>query len=262
MVAAILMGLTGVNASPLDKRDINPQYSTLATCIRRSIPEYPHGGGKPTTSQVNGCLAEAKSSASTKRSLGTSLPSQETRNDLSARNIIESVIKAGQTLSIDQKPFCDGEKVHDNFLWVTDIRESAVDICQELNKQISETGIAQDGGVGLVVKQFTSGHDKQANQLKDYRKVTATFLLNLIPPAKATLDTVKQISSGLDELCHNAIEKIATKNMGCTAEIKYYRPSKAKSFTGTGAIGGFLEVVYGAAKDAVANISVDFSNDN
>jgi hypothetical protein len=90
--------------------------------------------------------------------------------------------------------------------------------------------------------------------------VDATYLLRYVPPVKATVDEIQAISAGIYDLCNDGLEKILTKDTGCTQSIKYFRPSKAKHYTGNGARSGSLNLYWGDAPEPVAMMMVDFSN--
>ncbi|KAF2175417.1 hypothetical protein K469DRAFT_683962 [Zopfia rhizophila CBS 207.26] len=269
--AAILIDITLVSAKPLEiqERDIDPQHSPFIKCIQQKHPKFP-GEGKPTSQEVRKCVGETRPKAKRDEEVpgpegrpveGELVYEPEVGSSVEPRGIVDKVFRVGKDLYLDKKPWCDGDKTHDNFVWVSDIRAKSNDICKQLREQIDTSEIGQDGGVGLVIDHLTNGYDKQGHQLKDKRKVTATYILSFIPPAKMAINEIKEIASGVYDLCNDGIERIATKGQGCSEEIPYYRPSHAKHYTGTGAIGGYLQMFWGDKANSVADLTVDFSND-
>lgn len=266
-----------VTANPINisQRAVDPQYSPLLVCIRQKHPNFPTEG-KPTPQEMRSCLNETKTK--TTRDVQVVSPStdaeEEKENEellynpdekrsVQPRYIIDSVTRLGKSLYLDKKAtWCAGKTVHDNFVWVENIVSRSKSVCSELKDQIDSSGLKEDGGVGLVIDKLTNGYDKQGHQLKDKRKVTASYLLNFVPPAKMTINEIKELSTGVYDLCNDGIERIATKGEGCTQDIKYYRPSKAKHYTDTGAIGGTIQMYLGDSVSRVADLTIDFFDDS
>jgi hypothetical protein len=269
---AVAISLTSVTANPvaIPQPAVNPQHSPLLACIQQKHPNFPTKG-KPTPQEMRSCLDEAK--ANTKRDTEAGSPTADLgaeellynpdeKRSVQPRYIIDSVGRLGKSLYLDKKAtWCDGKTVHDNFVWVADIVSRSKDICSQLKDQIDSSGLKEDGGVGLVIDKLTNGHDKQGHQLKDKRKVTASYLLTFVPPAKMTINEIKELSTGVYDLCNDGIERIATKGEGCTQDIKYYRPSKAKHYTDTGAIGGTIQMYLGDSVSRVADLTIGFFDD-
>ncbi|KAF2446597.1 hypothetical protein P171DRAFT_430721 [Karstenula rhodostoma CBS 690.94] len=272
VITTMAVCLASVGANPLQshKRDATPQYSGVTTCLQKVYPNFP-AEGKPTPEEARNCLQEQTHAKRADRlhARDESLEAGELIYEpdtggvatVQPRGLVESVLRLGKNLYIDKSPFCYGTEVHDNFVWVDDVRAKSNEICQQLREQIDASGLKQDGGVGIVFDHLTNGHDKQGHQLKDKRKVTATYLLTFIPPAKTTIDGIKEIASGVYDLCNDGIEKLATKDLGCTQDIGYYRPSKAKHYTDTAAIGGQFRMFFDGVADSVADLSLTFSED-
>jgi hypothetical protein len=184
----------------------------------------------------------------------------EEKGALQARGFVDKIVVAGKDLFLAPKPTCSAPEVPDNFMWVEDVIAKAGDVCERIKADIVMTGAARDGGVGYVLDLLNNGHDKQGHQLKDNRWVYATYFLRFVPPAKATIDEIQSISAGIYDLCNDGIERILTKGDGCTQSIKYYRPSKARHYTGDGARSGNLNLYWGDAPEPVAELMVDFTN--
>jgi hypothetical protein len=278
VLVAVAITLASVTANPIDipKRAVDPQFSPFLTCIRQKHANFP-AEGKPTAQEIRSCLDEAKASTNSKAKreaeVASTTPTTDEEEELlynpdekravEPRYIIDSVTRLGKSLYLDKKAtWCAGQSVHDNFVWVEDIVSRSKDVCSQLKDQINSSGVKEDGGVGLVIDKLTNGHDKQGHQLKDKRKVTASYLLNFAPPAKMTIDEIKELSTGVYDLCNDGFERIATKGEGCTQDIKYYRPSKAKHYTDTGAIGGTINMYLGDSTSQVADLIIDFFNDD
>ncbi|KAH6694930.1 hypothetical protein BKA61DRAFT_711359 [Leptodontidium sp. MPI-SDFR-AT-0119] len=255
-IKSALLALTAISAlaslastSPLVERDINPQYSVYAKCIQEAVPAFPFGDVKPTAEKVGECFARIQTGGRGKRSAAAEPDLQTSpapvvavgtsNTDLTIRGNDDDDV-----LNIDASPWCDSDKVNDNFIWVTEIRDKAVDFCTILVTEINEKGLSKDGGVGQFVNLFTNGHDKQGHQLKDGVKVVATFVLKVYTPAGMAFETVKEVAKGVQGACVQGLKVLATKETGCTDDLDYYRPSKAKGYTGTGAIGGLLHILW------------------
>ena len=263
LVAAMLLAITSVRAGPApmgSQKRGDPQYSPFAQCIRQKYSNYPTEG-TPNPKDIRQCLDGVQHKA--KRDDEMLVYEPDEKNPIERRGIIDTVTTLGKQLFLDKKPYCDGDRVHDNFVWVEDIRARSNDVCKGLRAQIDSNGLTRDGGVGKIVELMTNGHDKQGHQLKDNRKVTATYLLTFLPPVNMAVKEIKELAAGVYDLCNDGIERIATKGEGCSQDIKYFRPSKAKTYHSDGAIGGYLRMYLGGNDDdsRVVDLSVDFTND-
>jgi hypothetical protein len=76
-----------------------------------------------------------------------------------------------------------------------------------------------------------------------------------------TNDKIKILASKVYDMCDDAIRRLGSTNNngGCVENIKYFRPSKAKTFKDDAQIGGMLQMMWG--DEYVADFSIDFSND-
>jgi hypothetical protein len=179
------------------------------------------------------------------------------------RGIVDTIQTLGRNMGLQKAAKCSTKNggVHNEFVWTSDIVASAVNTCTRLREDIEKFELTKDGGVGKIYDNLTNGHNKRGHQLQDKRKLTVHYLLNLIPPAKATIDEIKAIATGVYDLCNDGIERIMSKEDGCAEDIKYFRPSKAKSYTTTAAVDGLINMYYGGYEDVVATLRVDFKND-
>lgn len=144
-------------------------------------------------------------------------------------------------------------------MWIEDVVGTSVQVCERLKSDIQLSGLAKDGGTGFIVDKLFSGHDKQGHQLKDNAKVAVYYTLKFVPPAQLALEETKAIAQGIYDLCNDGIERILTKGSGCTQDIKYFRPSKAKTYTGSGARSGAVDLFWGDTSTVIANLAVDFA---
>jgi len=262
---AVAMSIVSVSAraAAIPARGVDPQFSPFAKCIQQHHAGFPKDGSTPTPQETRDCINQLQPHVRRAEALDDDvlLYEPEETNAVQARGIIDTAQVLGKQLYLNKKPRCDGTEVHDNFVWVEDIVSQADRVCSQLKDKIDAYNIKEDGGVATVVDLLTNGHDKQGHQLKDNRHVTATFLLSIYPPTNMAITDIKTLAAGIYDLCNDGITRIATKNEGCTADLKYYRPSKAKTYHGVGAVGGILRMFLGADTNPVADLTVDFSND-
>ena len=260
------MSITVVFARPtsIPARSVDPQFSPLAKCIQQHHPGFPKDGSVPTSQEMRDCVDQVhpKDRRAEAREDDVLLYEPETADAVKPRGIVDTVQVLGKQLYLNQKPWCDGKDVHDNFVWIEDIISNVTSVCEDLKSKIDFHNIKHDGGVNSAVNFLTNGHDKQGHQLKDKRHLTATYLLNFYPPAKMAIDEVRQLAIGIYDLCDDGIKRLGTKGEGCSAGITYFRPSKAKTYHGEGAIGGTIRMFFGEDTRPVADISLGFSNDD
>jgi hypothetical protein len=178
---------------------------------------------------------------------------------LQARGFVDRVQAAGKDLFLRQNPLCTTAKVTDNFMWTEGIVTTSVQVCERLKSDIQLSGVATDGGTGFVVDKLFSGHDKQGHQLKDNVKVAVYYTLKFVPPAQAAVSDIKAIAQGIYDLCNDGIERILTRGSGCTQDIRYFRPSKGRTYTGSGARSGEVDLFWGDTSTVIANLAVDFA---
>jgi hypothetical protein len=254
-------------ATALPARDVNPQFSPFAKCIQKHHPGFPKDGSNPTPQETRDCIDQMQPKDRRAEAFDDDvlLYEPEETDAVQPRGImgiIDTAQVLGKQLYLSKKPMCDGTQLHDNFVWVEDIVSQADRVCSQLKEKIDAYNIKEDGGVATVVNLLTNGHDKQGHLLKDNRHVTATFLLSIYPPTNMAITDIKALASGIYDLCNDGIMRIASKEEGgCSDGLKYYRPSKGKTLSGIGAIGGVLRMFLGADTNPVADLSMDFSND-
>lgn len=256
-LSAISALASPASTSPLVERDINRQYSVYAKCIQEAVLAFPYGDVKPTAEKVGECFARIQTSRG-KRSAGAEPDWQSPAAPVVADDTSNTdlTIRANDdVLDLDATPYCN----NDNFIWVTEIRDNAVKFCNILVKEIRDNGLSKDGGVAQFVNHFTNGHDKQGHQLKDGMKVAATFVLKVYTPVGMAFETVKEVAKGLEVACVQGLTVLATKETGCTDDINYYRPSKAKGYTGTGAMGGLMYMLWKGIPFAA--VKLDLANE-
>jgi hypothetical protein len=262
---AVTIVSVSARATTIPARSVDMQLSPLALCIQKYHPGYPADGSKPSSQEMRTCVDQSfnhKARRSEESENNDVLIYEPEQSDtVKPRAIVDTIQVLGKQLYMAKKPMCDGTNLEKNFVWVEDVQTHVDDVCLQLKDQINHYGLKEDGGLGSIVNTLTNGHMKQGHQLKDKRQLTASYVVNFYPPAKMALDDVKQLATGVSDLCDDALKRIATKGDGCTADIKYFRPSKAKTYHGTGAIGGVVRLFLGADTSPVADISLDFFND-
>jgi hypothetical protein len=177
---------------------------------------------------------------------------------LERRTFVDRVQAAGKELFLRERPFCTAPEVPKDFMWIEDIVQTSVDLCDRLKSEIVLNELDKDGGTGWIIDTLLSGHAKQGHQLKDKTKTLVYYGLKFLPPAKMAVDQSKAIAQGIFDLCNDGIERILTKGTGCTQEITYFRPSKGKTFTDSAARSGSVDLFWGDSKTLVGNLVVDF----
>jgi hypothetical protein len=274
IMAAIMLSM--VAASPVEKREKNPKYSPFTQCIRNSLPNFP-AEGRPSAKQAKECMESTRPLAKReqpedgvliwepeeKRSIGhvEDLGGEGERGSIQSRGIVDKLFTLGKDLLLDSRSNCFSTEVHDDFLFVSEIHEKMGETCRQIQEQIDATGIQKDGGIGLIIDKVTNGHDKQGHQLKDKRALTVTYLLNFYPPTGMAINDIKTLAAGVNDFCNDAVLRLGSYNDegGCVQNIKYYRPSKAKTYHDDAQIGGDLQITWDGER--VGAFSIDFSED-
>lgn len=281
-LASVTAVFTGAHGTPVSvthqsRRDVSSPGFTK--CLQEVIPGWPYTG-TPTSDQVSTCINNNFGITGGGDMAALNLDNDEVlyydseddempyglafTNDthtLKARDFIDNIFTVGKTLFLDRKANCKYQQVHDEFIWWKDIFERIPDVCFTLKEQIESNGLDRDGGVASVINKITNGHDKQGHQLKDKVSLGVSYLVNWFPPARMTINEIKAVASGVSSLCEGAIRRIGNvDDGGCKNDIRYYRPSKAKTFTDAAAIAGTLGVEWAGQK--VADIVVDFFDDS
>ncbi|KAI8930548.1 hypothetical protein NX059_012160 [Plenodomus lindquistii] len=264
VAVAVTIVSVSARATAIPARGVNPQFSPLALCIQKLHPGFPKDGSNPTSQEMSDCVEQTLPKARRAEAFEDDVLLYEPNktDTVKPRNIVDQVQVLGKQLYLREKALCVGDEVHDNFVWVEDIVSSAKNVCGELKDKIEQHGLRENGGVGTVLKLLTNGHDKQGHQLKDNRHLAANYMLNILPTTRHGIHNIKQLASGIYDLCNDGIERIATKGDGCTADLSYYRPSKAKTYHGVGAIGGVIGMYLGQDTVHVADLALDFFNDS
>lgn len=284
-----MLGMVAVEAAPggvtsgTEKREEEPQPSVFMECIQKALPSFPYEG-KPTAQQVKDCAAWTKSHPPRRAKReeleeGTLIwePEEENRKRdeeeliwepeerfLESRGtidrIIDTVRKLDQDMAIDKHALCYGQNVHNEFVFVPEFQKTIEDTCKFLTSQIDSSGISKDGGVGKLLDQIPYGHDKRGHQLKDKCKLTISYTLGFYPPTSMAIESIKELASGVYDLCNDALLRLGAKDDGgCVDPIKYFRPSKAHTFHDLGQIGGFLGFLWNGTE--VASMDVVFLDD-
>ncbi|KAH7396096.1 hypothetical protein BKA66DRAFT_454467 [Pyrenochaeta sp. MPI-SDFR-AT-0127] len=168
---------------------------------------------------------------------------------------------AGKKLFLEQNPHCNIPEVPNNFLFVKEIMAKTEEWCERIKVDMEVYGVAENGGTGLFAALLPFGHDKRGHQLKDKVEVGLQLAITLAPPSVGqTLETTKAIARGVYDLCNDGIERILTKGSGCTQEIKYYRPSKAKHYTDDAARSGQVALFWGDTDTTIGKLVLDVFN--
>jgi hypothetical protein len=282
IMAAIMLSTVAVYAAPsgaarpVEKRDKNPKYSPFTQCIRNSLPNFP-AEGRPSAKQAKDCMESTQPHAKReqpdnrvwiwepeeKRSMGhvEDLGGEGERGSIQSRDIVDKLFTLGKNLFLDTKSNCVGTQAHDDFLFNYEIKDKLGETCRQLQQQIDTTGIKEDGGIGFLVDKVTNGHDKQGSQLVDKRALTVTYLLSFYPPAGMAINDIKTLAAGVNDFCNDAILRLGSFNEegGCLENMKYFRPSKGKTFHEYAQIGGDLQIKWDGKR--VGAFSMDFSED-
>lgn len=271
ILLAVAVGILSVRASPIDlqERAANADTPPVTKCLRQKYPGFPKDG-KPSHEEIRACIKEAQPkvkreetpSAEQRAATDELIYEADTGPSIHPRGIVDTVDRLGKSLHLEKRAFCPIPELHNEFVWAKDVVSKANDICTQLKSQIDAYGLAEDGGLAVVIDKITYGHNKRGHQLQDNRKLIATYLLNFTPPAKMAVDDIKQIASGVYDLCNDGIERISTDGEGCVQNVKYYRPSKAKHYTDAGAKDGSIRMFFDKYFQDVASLSIEFTEDS
>ncbi|KAF2276882.1 uncharacterized protein EI97DRAFT_433106, partial [Westerdykella ornata] len=243
----------------------DPQYPPLIKCLQESHSGYPNDGSTPTSQEMRKCVEKIKSNqhdAVVARDDEELIWEPEEGDNVQTRDIIDTVQVLGKSLFLDKKATLCSDGLNDEFMWAEDMREKVQPACDRMKGIIEELHLREDAGVGTVIDKLTKGHDKQGHQLKDNRKLTATYLISLYKPAGIAMNEIKALSSGIYDLCNDGLHRLLSKGDGCTADLTYYRPSKAKHYTDTGAVSGVIRIFWGSENEPVADLSVSYTNED
>ncbi|KAF1957395.1 hypothetical protein CC80DRAFT_547300 [Byssothecium circinans] len=178
--------------------------------------------------------------------------------ELQDRGLIDNVMAAGKKLFLAEKPLCTAPGVPDNFLFVNEIMDKAVDWCQRIRTELDISNFAERGVTGLVADTLPFGHDKQGHQLKDKVNVGLQLAVTLAPPPVGqAFEITKSIVKGISDLCPAGVERLLQEKNGCTQAIKYYRPSKAKHYTDAAARSGEVPLYWNDTDIAIGRLALD-----
>lgn len=227
LLAAVLFSASLISASPVPDanivvrdNDVESDWtdSAFVTCMKKTYPNFPNGVNDPNT--ILNCKP------SHKRSLPVSATDLDTR-DLTGLALAD--------------PDCDdgaNGPLPKNFMIVTDIRAEAQGWCNNMKNKLINRGL------GVIDETFNNAVTKTANELRGKKSVALSLFFALTPQGRAAIKAGVIADTTLINTCTEAITKLATKDQGCTRDIKWYNAGKAKSETSTGARGGGVDVTF------------------
>jgi hypothetical protein len=269
ILTALAVGIIPVYATPLQikARAAENQASPVLSCIQQTNPQFPNGD-RPDDQVLRKCMSQAHPKG--KRDDATTLMEAEeliyepdTHPVVTPRGTITDTIQVlGKAMALASSAVCP-TSLRNEFVWAHDLQNSAVRVCNDLMADINRKGISELGGVGVVVDQLGFGHNKKGHQLTDNAKLTATWILDILPPPVGVVnDDVKAIAKGVHELCDDAIMRLTANDVGCAQDVKYYRPSKAKHYKDPAAREGTISLSFGSGVEQIAGLSLSFTNDS
>lgn len=133
----------------------------------------------------------------------------DTHPSITPRGAITDTIQVlGKAMALASSATCP-TGLRNEFVWARDLQDRAARVCNDLMADIDRKGISELGGVGVVVDQLGFGHNKKGHQLTDNAKLTATWILNILPPSAGLVnDDLKAIATGVHDLCDDAILRL------------------------------------------------------
>lgn len=264
--AALAMSTVSVHAAPAQEvpsAAFTPSDPFVA-CVQKVVPGFPKAGN-PTQEQLRACFSGAPAPAA------QAVFSRNTELDfdsgLQSRDLTDTIQVLGELMGLDQKSVCQDEtgkptQLHDEFVWVEDVTNAAVGLCNDAMATIDKTGLHEDGGIAYVSKQFTNGHDDQSNYLHNGRKLLLTMAINFFPPAAIAKEQIKDVAQGVRDLCSAGISRLMDSRDGCTSEVNWYISQKAKFDQHMAAVGGQVGMYFSGSNNHVGTIRLGFSEDS
>lgn len=236
----------------------------FVTCVQKTFPKFPKEGN-PTPEQLRACFPEAYPQAANKLIL------RNFKNDvgtpIESRGTTDNLEVLGKLMGIDQKSVCqDGSgaptTLHDEFVWIEDVKNAAAGLCNDAMHIIDSTGLSEDGGIAYASKEFSNGHDDQSNYLHNGRKLLLTMAVNFYPPAAIAKENIKDVAKGVRDLCSAGISRLMDPRDGCTSEVKWYISQKAKFEKHLAAVGGQIGIYFDGSNNHVGMLGLGFSEDS
>lgn len=170
-------------------------------------------------------------------------------------------------MGLDQKSVCQdktGEptQLHDEFVWVKDVKNTAAGLCKDAIDIIDKTGISKDGGLAYAYRQFNNAHDEQSSYLHNGRDLLLTMAINFYPPAAIANEQIKELAKGVRDLCSSGVSRLMDSRDGCTSEVSWFVSQKAKYDKHLAAVGGTLSMFFDGSNNHVGMINLGFSEDS
>jgi hypothetical protein len=225
-------------------------------------------GDRPDDQVLRKCMSQSQ--PKTKRNDTTAQPEPEeliyepdTNPTVTPRGAITDTIQVlGKAMALASSATCP-TSLRNEFVWARDLQARGVQVCNDLIADINRKGISELGGIGVVVDQLGFGHNKKGHQLTDNAKLTATWILSILPPPAGVVNNdIKAIAQGVHDLCDDAIIRLTANDVGCAQDVKYYRPSKAKHYKDPAAREGTISLSFGSGTEQIAGLSLSFTNDS
>lgn len=226
MVAAIF----SQTAPVLAQVDSSWTTTPFVMCMQRACPAYPNGICQQIV--VLDCHNKAKG-GKVKRTTIDMVSSAE--GSLEVRDL--------PVFTTDPDPACDQTSLPKNFLVVTEVRAGAQAWCQTMKTDLLAKG------VGYISQDLATAVTKTGNELHGKKKLLLSLVLSAYPPALTAFQTLKGADTAVVSACTAALVALATKETGCTADLKWYNAGKVRGETSTGAIPGTV---------SIANAGVDW----
>jgi hypothetical protein len=181
--------------------------------------------------------------------------------------LADNIQVLGKLMGLDQKSACQDKhglptSLHDEFVWIDDVADAAAGLCNDAMGIIDLTGLSEDGGVAYASKQFDNAHDDQDNNLKNGRHILFTMAIGFFPPLAIAKEEIKDVATGVRNLCSASVLRLLDSRDGCTAEVGWYISQKAKFDKHLAAVGGQLGLFFDGTNNNVATIKVGFSEDS
>ncbi|KAF1961046.1 hypothetical protein CC80DRAFT_488415 [Byssothecium circinans] len=266
LFTALAASLASVRAAPAHEhpRAAFTPSDPFVACVQKTFPKFPTEGN-PTTEQLRACFPRAHPQAA--RELVSRNATDDFDSAIQSRGFTDTIKVLGKFMGLDTKSECQDDlgvpiKLHDEFVWVEDVTNAAVGLCNNVMTKIDQTGIDRDGGIAYATKQFSNGHDQQGSYLHNGRNLLLTMAINFFPPAAVAKEQIKDVAKGVRDLCAAGVSRLMDSSDGCTSEVSWYVSQKAKNDKHMAAVGGQLGMFFEGSKNHVGTIGLGFSEDS
>jgi hypothetical protein len=145
VAVAVSIVSVSARATTIPARNVDPQFSPFAKCIQMHHPGFPKDGCKLTSQEMRDCVDQTQPKVWRAELVEDDvlLYEPEEADAVKPRDILDTVQVLGKQLYLNKKPWCDGNQVHDKFMWVEDIVSDANNVCSQLKTTTTTSTISK-----------------------------------------------------------------------------------------------------------------------